>query len=508
MMMCAASPYFKKQILSIRLPPNHGSMDQNFVCFVIDKCTAKQFDYLMEYIYTGEANVPEKELAGVLKAAEDLQIMGLYSGVTTNGIGNHKTDGSAIPERMRNGHGPLNKDQETTDVKSNGNSSNGSPVTNSAFAAQANTSRPSSGGSPSSGSSKTGSSKHSVPESSHAMVINYFYLIFQSLLLGRKKGQPKKLILHRSTTPPESQSPSPESVYAVSNESPRDENRRPTPSSSRSSHDGPESQMPMAMDFSKPRDQNDDSDERPLVINEVTEPVNKKGRIEPPHMPLMPALSQAPMPVTTAAATMLQNAMKQNMSWMSGMNGVNNPFSMMHAAAVSLGGGDPNRTSSESSGVDHDSEREDQPKTVPRLPHPALPGMNPQDMIQKLQQAFMNNVAAGPGAPGGFNPYMMGLPATSASGFGASPMAGPPMGISGMSPPRDNRSSPNTNGPNSGTRGLPAGLGPNGKPAVSCEICGKTLADPSSLYRHRKIHNGEKPHKCPIPSCGRRFIQR
>ena len=41
---------------------------------------------------------------------------------------------------------------------------------------------------------------------------------------------------------------------------------------------------------------------------------------------------------------------------------------------------------------------------------------------------------------------------------------------------------------------------------VKCEICHKELADPSSLYRHRKIHNGEKPHKCPY--CDRRFIQR
>ena len=40
-------------------------------------------------------------------------------------------------------------------------------------------------------------------------------------------------------------------------------------------------------------------------------------------------------------------------------------------------------------------------------------------------------------------------------------------------------------------------IGANGKPSVACEDCGKVLADPSSLYRHRKIHTGEKPHKCP-----------
>ena len=49
-------------------------------------------------------------------------------------------------------------------------------------------------------------------------------------------------------------------------------------------------------------------------------------------------------------------------------------------------------------------------------------------------------------------------------------------------------------------------IGPTGKPMVKCEICNKELADPSSLYRHRKIHNGEKPHSCPY--CERKFIQR
>ena len=49
-------------------------------------------------------------------------------------------------------------------------------------------------------------------------------------------------------------------------------------------------------------------------------------------------------------------------------------------------------------------------------------------------------------------------------------------------------------------------IGENGRPFVKCDICGKCLADPSSLYRHRKIHNGEKPHTCRF--CGRKFIQR
>merc|ERR1711937_192679 len=43
-------------------------------------------------------------------------------------------------------------------------------------------------------------------------------------------------------------------------------------------------------------------------------------------------------------------------------------------------------------------------------------------------------------------------------------------------------------------------IGDNGKPSVECEECHKVLADPSSLYRHRKIHTGEKPHVCPFCS--------
>ena len=240
------------------------------------------------------------------------------------------------------------------------------------------------------------------------------------------------------------------------------------------------------MDFSRPKD----DEERPLVIAETPEPKRTK------HEPIVP--TSAPLPETTMAGQILQS-MRQN--W-----GAHHPFSMML-------GEHPNRTSSESSGVDHDSERDERPAALPRLSHPALPGMNPQDMIQKLQAAFgQNAAAAAAGFPHGFAGSPWASTTTTAAvvnpalmtGMGA---AGLPMVSQHSSMPLGlNRSPPQENGSPSTSRGIPAGIGPNGKPAVSCEICGKTLADPSSLYRHRKIHNGEKPHKCPF--CGRRFIQR
>ena len=57
--LCAASPYFKNQILNIKIPPGCGSPDQNFICIVTDKCSPRQFQYLLDYIYKGEVNVPE-----------------------------------------------------------------------------------------------------------------------------------------------------------------------------------------------------------------------------------------------------------------------------------------------------------------------------------------------------------------------------------------------------------------------------------------------------------------
>ena len=61
-------------------------------------------------------------------------------------------------------------------------------------------------------------------------------------------------------------------------------------------------------------------------------------------------------------------------------------------------------------------------------------------------------------------------------------------------------------GRGSGGRKIQPLVGENGRQYVKCDMCGKCLADPSSLYRHRKIHSGEKPHTCRF--CGRKFIQR
>ncbi|KAH8551359.1 hypothetical protein K450DRAFT_158520, partial [Umbelopsis ramanniana AG] len=38
-----------------------------------------------------------------------------------------------------------------------------------------------------------------------------------------------------------------------------------------------------------------------------------------------------------------------------------------------------------------------------------------------------------------------------------------------------------------------------------CTVCTKRFTRPSSLTTHMYSHTGEKPHKCPVSSCGRRF---
>ena len=322
---------------------------------------------------------------------------------------------------------------------------------------------------------------------------------------SRKKGNPKRLIplngapdVHR-ITPPESPSSS-NSLYAQSSNNESPENQRSTPTSLKSNEP---SETPM--DYSRPKD---NDEERPLIIAETPEP--KRSRSNDPIIPT----STPVLPETTMAGQILQS-MRQNWAAAGG-----NPFSMMLNEHQ-------NRTSSESSGVDHDSERDENNRPMlNRLSHPSLPGINPQDMIQKLHAALGQNAAGAMAAaaaagfpPGGFgatpwaststnaaivNPALMNSMAGMSSMAGLTSMSSQHQSLGGLnrSPPQDQNGSPST----SRGGGIPAGVGANGKPAVSCEICGKTLADPSSLYRHRKIHNGEKPHKCPF--CGRRFIQR
>ena len=163
-----------------------------------------------------------------------------------------------------------------------------------------------------------------------------------------------------------------------------------------------------------------------------------------------------------------------------------------------------------------------------RLPHPSLPGMNPAELMQKMQAYLANpHMQSNPAVLNSFmNPALMAQMTTGAM---------TPSMASGLINTMANQQSPLSNSPptslspssklisrkkkfysifhwdfkfaaSSFAKGIPGTLGANGKPSVSCEICGKTLADPSSLYRHRKIHSGEKPHKCQF--CGRRFIQR
>lgn len=321
---------------------------------------------------------------------------------------------------------------------------------------------------------------------------------------SRKKGNPKRLIplngapdVHR-ITPPESPSSS-NSLYAQSSNNESPENQRSTPTSLKSNEP---SETPM--DYSRPKD---NDEERPLIIAETPEP--KRSRSNDPIIPT----STPVLPETTMAGQILQS-MRQNWAAAGG-----NPFSMMLNEHQ-------NRTSSESSGVDHDSERDENNRPMlNRLSHPSLPGINPQDMIQKLHAALGQNAAGAMAAaaaagfpPGGFgatpwaststnaaivNPALMNSMAGMSSMAGLPSMSSQHQSLGGLnrSPPQDQNGSPSTS-----RGGISAGVGANGKPAVSCEICGKTLADPSSLYRHRKIHNGEKPHKCPF--CGRRFIQR
>lgn len=98
---------------------------------MIERHTPGVIKFLLDYIYRGEVTVPESELSDVLKAADDLQISGLFSG-----------------ERFKAAIEKVNGEVKAA------------PHNAIAKSPRASMSRPSSGGSSqSSGSVKTGSSK-------------------------------------------------------------------------------------------------------------------------------------------------------------------------------------------------------------------------------------------------------------------------------------------------------------------------------------------------------------
>ena len=113
-------------------------------------------------------------------------------------------------------------------------------------------------------------------------------------------------------------------------------------------------------------------------------------------------------------------------------------------------------------------------------PAPDYPKMN-DDITARLKDQLASSLPAH-SYPGPWFDILRGLQSAGAGGQGAPPNT-----------PQETKVRERTS-----QGGIKTGeIGANGKPSVACEDCGKVLADPSSLYRHRKIHTGEKPHKCP-----------
>lgn len=46
-----------------------------------------------------------------------------------------------------------------------------------------------------------------------------------------------------------------------------------------------------------------------------------------------------------------------------------------------------------------------------------------------------------------------------------------------------------------------------GEKRFKCEICSKEFNFSSDLLRHKRIHENNKPFKCPVEDCGKSFVQ-
>ena len=58
--LCAASTYFKDQLLNVKYPHGMPGLESSSIVIITDKCSPKHFEYIMDYIYKGECNVPEQ----------------------------------------------------------------------------------------------------------------------------------------------------------------------------------------------------------------------------------------------------------------------------------------------------------------------------------------------------------------------------------------------------------------------------------------------------------------
>jgi len=186
------------------------------------------------------------------------------------------------------------------------------------------------------------------------------------------------------------------------------------------------------------------------------------------------------------------NSLEQLSSLSSHMGSINNHMSHRPASRDSRG---DSREERNSSGDDHEKES----KGSRSPPLGTLPETLGIDIASRIRSHFMNPSYAWLNGMSGMSSLASMSPLGSMGSLNS---------LSNLANrPKESRRGSVEKPDKQPLGGIRTGeIGTNGKPSVECEVCGKRLADPSSLYRHRKIHSGDKPHKCPF--CSRRFIQR